>query len=575
MDIMEREITSSIVEAGPGMVRVHPDDEGRVLGVLRAESTGSGGWIGNVRRAIESRLPRQLHESELAERDTAREYARQRWDYIERKHKLEQLEWELATDEAYEIAHLFSERLSQLAFDYQRMLYMGQGHRKLKRTLVKFDHVEVDSDQYRFHVNSRQLPRGRGINEKAMSSDDVVLSLGLTIQKPVSYHLEPGIGLWYLVDREHGLGNIPMSISFAELSEAMANKRKGGLKIPIGLGAGREEIVIDMGRETTAHFAVGGTTGGGKSSLLHVIICTLISQNTPDELQLVLFDFKRAEFIPFYTDVPHLMGGNIIYEPHDFAARIRELSAEVDERYNLMMNKKVTNIKQYNRDVPKSQRLPYIVIFIDETSRVLLDKTIPKADKDNSTSAMANIASLGRACGVHLIIATQRPDAQTLPGLVRACMPGKIAYACASDVESKVILNNTNACFRDRTPPGRAILAYSRYNLPFQTAWLSEAERREIVADVIAGRIAERRMSHDVTMEELAAHAMINWNGAFKQAALYDEFKARGITKREIRRLAKIYLEEPFVLNGEQFILINPGKRLSYKITLYDDNKEK
>src|SRR5690606_18383029 len=180
--------------------------------------------------------------------------------------------------------------------------------------------------------------------------------------KPVTYHIEPGIGLWYLVDREHGMGNIPMRVDYMDVANEIEPNRP--LRIPIGFSSGRKTVHIDFDRETSAHFIVGGTTGSGKSSALHTIICTLIKQ-PPEIIKLALFDFKRVEFKPFYSDIPHLMH-EIVVEPERFSDKILAVAKLADERYREMEHRKITHIKRMNATLPRGQRWPYIIVIVDE-----------------------------------------------------------------------------------------------------------------------------------------------------------------------------------------------------------------
>lgn len=489
-------------------------------------------------------------------------HCQQRWAYIKARKKAERIEWRQSCDEAKEIARLFSERLSQLSFDYIRAVYMGDGERIRKRQLVKFDSVEIDQDQYRFHVDSERLPRGRGINEIAMIQDDVITALGLTIRKPVSYHLEEAIGLWYLVDRAHGIGNVPTYVTYSDIAHARPSTRDAGpLAIPIGLAAGRRPLFINLRKDVTAHFIVAGTTGSGKSSLLHTIVCWFL-QMDPEVVKLALYDFKMTEFTPFYSSVPHLHQP-IITEPNEFAASIDALHSLVRERYAKIKSRQCTNIVRYNAKVNQAEKMPFLVIVVDELGQVMEDPTVTK--KKVLVSAMSRIASLGRACGVHMILSTQRPDANTLPGLVRQCCPGRAAYFCSSVDESRIIIGNGDACFKREMPAGRAILGHGRFRTEFQTAWISEAQRYALATAISTGEaqaiVQQKRkmMYHNVDVAELAQFALENLNGIFHQRGLYEQFRDRGVTLHDVTFISKQHRKIPFVIGDQQYILV-PGK---------------
>jgi hypothetical protein len=468
--------------------------------------------------------------------------------------------------EARSIAGLFSRRLSQLSFDYIQRSFNGDDTIRVRK-LVKFDAIEVLSDQYRMHVDSMRLPRGRGITEFAMAQDDVVMALGFTIKRPVAAHLEPGVGLWFLVDREHGIGNIPTLVEYKDVwNIALQDKQfKTVASIPAGLTGGRKIAMLNMADEKAGHLLIGGVPGSGKSSLLHALICTLARQS-PDEVKLALFDFKRVEFKPYYRNLPHLLY-DIVVDPVEAYPKITHIRAEVDKRYKQMETVGVEGITEYNaRQVPEN-RLPHIFMIIDELAAVMINPLLSNSDKGDIEGALGYVAMQGRAAGVHLVLATQRPDARVLTGYIRACVPCKIAFACASLDESKIIIGNGHAAFKDKAPVGRAILVHSRYEIPFQAAWINPDQRRAIVADALVGRsVPKRHMTHDVTIQELARYALRNWGGVFKQSELYYLFKLRGITDSDVRYLKDLYSHEAFEMDGEMYLLTQPAPRKPYII---------
>ena len=568
MVTMESENTAVAMEPWAGMARIYADQAGGILSALRAWVDEAARAVHRFRQRIVRGLPRRLTTAELRARDDTRHYARQQRRFILEQRKAAALEFKYSKQEALEIARLFSERLGQLSFDYVRMVFLGMGdgqrrQRSRIRKLVKFDVIEIDADQYRFHVDSEKLPYGRGVNEVAMTQPDVIIALGLTIQKPVSFHLEPGIGLWYLVDRDHGIGNIPVYISYQDTYNAALEsaKLKSPLVIPIGLGAGRKPVTINLADDTSAHLLIGGIPGGGKSSLIHLIICTLLRQSA-DDVKLALFDFKRVEFNPFYKNVPHLLH-EIVTEPTEFGLRITTIVEEVKRRYGIMDRAGVDHIDAFNAST--GNNIPHIVVIVDELAAVMINPVL--TNKKELEADLGYIAMQGRACGIHLVLSTQRPDARVLTGYIRACCPCKIAFACASTDESRIIIGNGHAAYRERVPVGRAILVYSRYEVPFQTGWINYTERNTFAGGSAAGPVVPPRlMMHDVTMTELARFALLNLDGVFKRERLYEAFRHRGISEYDIRHMTKRYSIEPFDIDGKQFTLHSLGFRRPYVI---------
>jgi hypothetical protein len=369
-----------------------------------------------------------------------------------------------------------------------------------------------------------------------MTKEEILRGLECTISKTVSYHLGEG-GLWYLVDRESGLRNIPRLVDYVE-ARSMLSSRDGPLTIPLGMGANRQGIKIDFQHETTAHFLIGGTTGAGKTNAVHTMICSLI-QRDPREVKLVLVDLKQIEFTR-YAGLPHL-DRQIVTEPADVLPLVQAMWAEVQRRMGLLRSAKgVNHVREWNRLHRPSERLPYIIVIVDELAVIMLDKTL--RHKSEIESYLARIASVGRASGVHLVLATQRPDKNVLTPLITANFSGRIGLACASVFDSMIIIGNGDACFQEAVPAGRAILSHGRHRTPFQIAYLKDSLASQIVEDALGGKFGSKRMYHDVTMEELARYSMAYFGGLFNKTRLYSQFHDRGISGPEIDDLAQRYV---------------------------------
>ena len=182
------------------------------------------------------------------------------------------------------------------------------------------------------------------------------------------------------------------------------------------------------------HLLVGGTTGSGKSVCLHALILSLIMQHPPSNLKLALIDPKQVEF-SVYQGSDYLYGGEVAVELSTARAMILDLVAEMDTRYQTFMTAGVTNITEARR---RGMTLPYIVVFIEELADLVLQ------DK-NIEGHIVRLAQKARAAGIHLVLATQRPDAKTFSGLVRSNIPARIALTVQKSTESTIILDETGA----------------------------------------------------------------------------------------------------------------------------------
>jgi len=239
--------------------------------------------------------------------------------------------------------------------------------------------------------------------------------------------------------------------------------RRGDYQLPMALGKSVEgrPVIGDLAR--MPHLLVGGTTGSGKSVGINAMLMTLLFARTPDELKLIMIDPKMLEF-ELYQDIPHLLHP-VVTEPKLASAALKWACTEMDERYRLLARWKTRNIVNYNERVeaelkdwtpekarrfapkdwpgdvepPVPEKLPYLVIVIDELADLMM-----AAAKDVEESII-RLAQKARACGIHLIVATQRPSVNVITGLIKANMPSRIAFQVRTKVDARTILDQNGA----------------------------------------------------------------------------------------------------------------------------------
>jgi S-DNA-T family DNA segregation ATPase FtsK/SpoIIIE len=187
------------------------------------------------------------------------------------------------------------------------------------------------------------------------------------------------------------------------------------------------------------HMLIAGATGSGKSVCLNSIILTILFKAHPDQVKLLLIDPKRVEFTP-YTDIPHLMAP-VIVDPKQAASALAYAVQEMENRYRALSSLVARDIDSYNRKAAKEglPELPYIVIIIDELADLML--VCSKEVEDS----IVRLAQMARAVGIHLIVATQRPSADIITGLIKSNITTRIAFSVRSQVDSRVILDSTGA----------------------------------------------------------------------------------------------------------------------------------
>ncbi len=218
-----------------------------------------------------------------------------------------------------------------------------------------------------------------------------------------------------------------------ETPEYQANKSK--LKVPLGKDIFGASVIT--GIEKMPHLMVAGATGSGKSVAINSIILALLYNARPSEVKLAMVDPKMLE-LSVYEGIPHLISP-VVTQPKKAAETLRAIVAEMERRYRMLAEKGNKNIDSYNKAVTEAERLPYIVVIIDELADLMM--TVQREVEDS----IMRLAQMARAAGIHLIVATQRPSVDVITGLIKANLPSRISFQVSSKTDSRTILDANGA----------------------------------------------------------------------------------------------------------------------------------
>jgi S-DNA-T family DNA segregation ATPase FtsK/SpoIIIE len=269
-------------------------------------------------------------------------------------------------------------------------------------------------------------------------------------------------------------------------------KAKSKLTVSLGLDVSGTPVAVDIAR--MPHVLIAGTTGSGKSVLINDFISSLLFRASPQEVRLILIDPKRVEFTG-YNGIPHLLTP-VIVEPEKILSSLKWAMAEMDKRYKLFAERGVRNIEGYN-ELSGFQALPYIVIVIDELADLMMFAPVEVED------AIARLAQMARATGIHLVIATQRPSVNVITGLIKANIPARIAFNVSSMIDSRVILDSPGA----EKLLGRGDMLYippdQAKPTRIQAPYLSEKEIKKLV-DFLKSRNYPIEYTEEITTQPLA-----------------------------------------------------------------------
>jgi S-DNA-T family DNA segregation ATPase FtsK/SpoIIIE len=263
------------------------------------------------------------------------------------------------------------------------------------------------------------------------------------------------------------------------------------LTLALGKDIFGNPVVTDLSK--MPHLLVAGTTGSGKSVFMNSMIISLLYKTTPDDVKMLMIDPKLLE-LSVYSDIPHLISP-VITNPKEASDALKKIVLEMERRYRLIAENGSRNIATYNRSVPKEEKLPYIVVFIDELADLMF--TTPK-DVEN---AITRLAQMARASGIHLILATQRPSVDVITGLIKANFPARISFQVTSKIDSRTILDTQGA--EQLLGMGDMLFMVPGVKIMrIHGAYVSESEVREVVNFIKSQRSPEYSSFESISLPE-------------------------------------------------------------------------
>ncbi len=396
---------------------------------------------------------------------------------------------------------------------------------KIKYLIDKLAHFKIDGDVIRTYagpvVSTFEFKPAANVKVSKILNlqDDLAMALSaetIRIQAPIPGKDVVGI-------------EIPNeTVDTIYLREILDDKLFKDSSSPLTIALGKDIVgkpfVTDL--KKLPHLLIAGTTGSGKSVGINAMILSLLYKNSPDQLRLLMIDPKMLEFST-YNDIPHLLTP-VITKPKQAIVALNNMVNEMERRYELMADARTKNIENYNEKIKKEggEHFPYIVVIIDELADLMMT-----SGKDVEHS-IARLAQKSRACGIHLIVATQRPSVDVVTGLIKANLPSRISYRVGQKIDSKIILDQMGAeSLLGRgdmlfTPPGSTGLV--RLHAP----WATEDEIEEIVEFIKAQRAPQ--YDHDFLEDEATVAAKSENGGAsMEKDELFEEAKMIILTDKK------------------------------------------
>jgi S-DNA-T family DNA segregation ATPase FtsK/SpoIIIE len=362
---------------------------------------------------------------------------------VERKRAEAQAEWEAAAAAAHQAE---GEERKVWNMPPLSLLDAATAKREKLQEEVKHNIEVIESTLSSFGVAARvrgvnsgasvtqyELEPAKGVPVRKITAlqNDLALALAapIRIQAPIPGKSAVGVEVPNKASMLVTLREIIQSPAFQAGSQL--------LPLPIGTDVSGQAIAGDLTR--MPHLLIAGATGSGKSVCVNALLAGFLLKHTPDQLRLVLIDPKRVE-MSMYKELPHLLVPVVTESDHAVAA-LRWAVTEMENRYKLFASHAVRNIAGFNAKAPEIglEPVPYIVVIIDELADLMM------VSGNEVEELICRIAQLARAVGIHLVVATQRPSADIITGLIKANIPSRIAFAVSSGIDSRVVLDEMGA----------------------------------------------------------------------------------------------------------------------------------
>lgn len=304
--------------------------------------------------------------------------------------------------------------------------------RQLEETLANFGVqakvIEVHQGPTVTRYDLQPAP-GVKVSRIVNLTDDLALSLaakGLRLEAPIPGKAAIGVEV---PNQETQV------VSFRDMLDSKTFWNSNKLTIALGMDIAGDVVVADLGK--MPHLLIAGSTGSGKSVCVNTLIISVLYKAFPSEVKFIMIDPKMVE-LSMYNGIPHLMAP-VVTEAKKAAGALKLVVDEMERRYRMFTEARVRDLEKYNEQQAEGEKLPFIVVLIDELADLMMVAPVEVED------SICRLAQMARATGIHLVVATQRPSVDVITGLIKANIPSRIAFAVSSQVDSRTILDSMGA----------------------------------------------------------------------------------------------------------------------------------
>lgn len=434
--------------------------------------------------------------------------------------------------EAERVANTVQHQLTRLNLAYREKVERGV------EVMHKVEFVEpliATPSEIRLEVDMGRLPRAVTITDLRQASVLETLSVACKFPIRAEHKKGKGGGFWFIAELEER-STIPKMVKFSDMK---LPAKAPALIIPIGMGENKKQQWEDL--RDLPHLLIAGATKQGKSVMVNDIICWLARRLTPEQLHFYLCDLKGGMELSFYEDLPHTK--QLVTKNTDLPLMLFKLQREM-ERRTALMSGKARDLDDYNKKQLPDKKLPYLVVVIDEIANAMLSKDRHQLPDDGpkgtisalTESLLADLAARARATGIHLVVSTQRPSVDVVTGLIKANFPARIAFGTASEIDSRVIIDDSSA---HGLLKGRMKFRRNMDLLEIQAPFLSDDDVISHVKKAIIGERLEAAPTPEelerAMIGKLLSIAETQFNGRFATKKLYP---LAGMTQTKVEEIA-------------------------------------
>jgi len=444
---------------------------------------------------------------------------------------------------------------------------------------VVFSNIVAERNAIWLQIDTMRLPYGVDIL-KLVDDTNVLTNVSSSLRHHIEGVYDVERGAWLCIERGRGVRGIPQLVTYRKMMDLKAVNAHG-LTMPLGETVNSKRLYRNL--RDFPHLLIGGATGRGKTSYLNVILATIIENNTPEEVRLVLVDLKGGIEFDMYQGIPHLWkiggmkdkDGNILTEDQQIAPDgivgrsdkviklLERLGVEGERRLKIFKARKVTNIDEYNARRTKS-RLDRIIIVFDEWARVALSPEGSRAD-----ILLSEITATYRAVGFHVILATQTPITRVISTLIKTNFNARLAFGVPDNTGSIVILDNGKA--KGLSPVGRSIFKFGIMEIETQVPLIT---RPEILAIIKEAKEDGGAVEEELSLLEICRYSLQQLNGSMAIQRVYEQFRERigyNSLLDKLRSLDDLSID----VDGVEYFVSPPNKgNIPRKLVPYRQEKE-